>query len=207
MTSRLEAIGITKLWADGSGLQSTTFSAMPGDLVVVRGRSGSGKSTLLGIIAGLCEPDEGTIMLDGRPLAVPAPSWSEVTLVPQTFALAVELTLRENVRDANPGVGEDDLGRLLTALDLDSVADSTPDVASMGEQQRCAVARALITGPLVLLADEPTSHLDADHADAVVGCLRTAAERGTTVIIATHDPAFAQVATVLVDLEAAQASS
>lgn len=201
MTPRIEAIGVSKLWADGSGLRPTTFAALPGQLVVVRGRSGSGKSTLLGIIAALCPPDEGSILLDGDPVATPAPSWNVVSLVPQTFALAVELTLRENIADADSGGVGDDLGRLLAALDLDAVAESTPDLASMGEQQRCSVARALIARPLVLLADEPTSHQDADRADAVLRCLIAATEHGTTVVIASHDPAFAQVAAVTVDLE------
>ncbi|MCU1361856.1 MAG: transporter ATP-binding protein [Ilumatobacteraceae bacterium] len=201
MTARLDVVDVTKLWADGSGLRPTSFTAMPGELVVVRGRSGSGKSTLLGILAALCAPDAGTIMLDGVPLGTKPRPWTDVTLVPQTFALAVELTLRENVRDAVPEVSADELNRLLDELSLDVVAGATPDVASMGEQQRCAVARALTSEPLVLLADEPTSHQDADRADAVVGCLLAAAQRGTTVVIATHDRAFAQVATVLVDLE------
>jgi ABC-type lipoprotein export system ATPase subunit len=203
MTPRIEAIGVAKRWSDGSGLQPTTFTAGAGDLVVVSGRSGSGKSTLLGVIAALCQPDEGTILLDGVPMAGPAPSWNDVTLIPQTLALAVELTVRENVLDANPTVNSDELDRLLSALDLQMLASSLPDAVSMGEQQRCAVARALITGPLVLLADEPTSHQDADHADAVLRCLQAATEQGTTVVIATHDPAFLQVASVVVALETA----
>jgi ABC-type lipoprotein export system ATPase subunit len=201
MTPRLEAIAVAKRWPDGSGLRPTSFTAMPGDVVVVRGRSGSGKSTLLGVIAALCAPDEGAILLDGVEVPLSPPSWSVMTLVPQTFALAVELTVRENVDDAGRGVTSADVTALLAALDLHKVAAAVPDAVSMGEQQRCAVARALVTAPRVLLADEPTSHQDAGHAAAVLRCLRDAAGRGTTVVIASHDPAVSHLATVVVDLE------
>jgi ABC-type lipoprotein export system ATPase subunit len=201
MTPRLEVRGVGKRWADGSGLRPTSFAAAAGSLVVVRGRSGSGKSTLLGIVAGLCQPDDGTILLDGVPLGRSTPRWDEVTFVPQTLALAVELTVRENVEDVAGRGQRHDIEALLAALDLAALAGATPDAVSMGEQQRCAVARALITRPGVVLADEPTSHQDAAHAEAVLDCLRAATAHGTTVVVASHDPAVVALATLVVDLE------
>ena len=134
-------------------------------------------------------------------LGLAAPAWNVLTFVPQTFALAVELTVRENVEDADRRATRDDVAALLVALDIAKLEHALPDAVSMGEQQRCAVARALVGGPRVLLADEPTSHQDAGHADAVMQCLRAAAARGTAVVIASHDPRFTAVATLVVDLE------
>jgi putative ABC transport system ATP-binding protein len=202
MTARIEVDGVTKRWADGSGLLPTTFAASAGDLVVVRGRSGSGKSTLLGILAGLCPADAGTVVIassDSRPAER---SWDELTVVPQTFALADELTILENVLDVRPSMTRADVAALMTDLGLDHLAASTPDAVSMGERQRCAVARAVVTAPLVVLADEPTSHQDEVHGAAVLRCLQGRAAAGSVVVIATHDPEIVQLATVLVDLEA-----
>jgi putative ABC transport system ATP-binding protein len=202
MTALIRVDGVTKRWADGSGLLPTSFAASPGDLVVVRGRSGSGKSTLLGILAGLCPADAGAVVIassDSRPAER---SWDELTVVPQTFALADELTILENVLDVRPSMTRADVAELMADLGLDHLAASTPDAVSMGERQRCAVARAVVTAPLVVLADEPTSHQDEVHGAAVLRCLQDRAAAGSVVVIATHDPDIVQLATVLVDLEA-----
>jgi putative ABC transport system ATP-binding protein len=203
VNGRVQVIGVAKRWADGSGLLPTSFEAAAGQIVVVRGRSGSGKSTLLAILAGLCEPDEGSVVLDGVERDGAIPSWRDLTFVPQTFALASELTVLENVLDVGSQLEPAEVDQLLVDLSLRHLAGSPPDEISMGERQRCAVARALVTRPRVVLADEPTSHQDSVHAEAVLRCLCAAAESGSTVVVATHDPDVVRSASVVVDLESA----
>jgi ABC-type lipoprotein export system ATPase subunit len=173
-----------------------------GELVVLRGRSGSGKSTLIAIAAGWCLPDDGDVLVDGASVVGRSPAWSLVSVVPQVLALPAELTLAEAVADAVvSGPGSDALvTELLSALDLESVAHRPPDMVSAGQQQRAAVARALVAGPLVILADEPTSHQDPAHTAAVVRALRLAADGGAAVLVASHDHLVADAATRVVDL-------
>jgi ABC-type lipoprotein export system ATPase subunit len=200
MTVGLQIIDVTKRWGDDIGLAAVSFDAAPGDFVVLRGRSGSGKSTLLAILAGLCRPDGGQMLLNGVPFDASTTAWHRLTFVPQTLALSNELTLLENVTDAASADGAAEAIRLMALLDLTDIAHRPPANTSMGQQQRAAVARALVTRPAILLADEPTSHQDADHADSVVSALRAAADTGTTVIIATHEGRFAMAATTIVEL-------
>jgi ABC-type lipoprotein export system ATPase subunit len=198
--SGIVARGVSKMWTSTAGLRPVDLDVAPGELVVVRGRSGSGKSTLLAVLAGLCPPDGGLIEIDGT---APGPDepWDRVALVPQVLALAVELTVRENVADAIIGRrAVVDVDMLLADLGLTTEAARAVDAISMGQQQRTALARAIAPAPTVLLADEPTSFQDGGHADAAVGALREAARRGAAVVVATHDPAVVSAADRVLDL-------
>jgi putative ABC transport system ATP-binding protein len=114
------------------------------------------------------------------------------------LALAPELTVRENITDGLldlSGVEE-----LITRLHLDHIASRTPDTCSMGEQQRAALARALAAHPAVLLADEPTSHQDAERRDVVVSTLRSAAAAGSVVLVVSHDATLWHIAHQVITL-------
>lgn len=200
--------GVSKRWTDASGLATVTFAVAAGELVVVQGRSGSGKSTLLALLAGWCAPDSGAIVIAGRTRGTGDQSWFEVAVVPQVLALVPELTVRENVLDV-VGVGSGPsvamaarLDSTLARLGLTELANRFPTELSMGQQQRVAVARAVIGDPAVILADEPTSHQDRGHVHAVVAVLLDAAARGAAVLVASHDHALAAVGQRLVELEA-----
>lgn len=190
--------GVEKWWDATSGLRRLSLRIDAGELVVVRGRSGSGKSTLLALVAGWCSPDTGTITVDGDAGVAGLP-WSAVAIVPQVLGLVPELTVRENVADGAslPTAVE----AALDALDLVSFAGRPPAETSMGQQQRAAIARAVAASPLVLLADEPTSHQDAGHVASVVAVLRAVADAGTAVLVATHDESVVAAATRVIDLE------
>jgi putative ABC transport system ATP-binding protein len=156
-----------------------------GRLAALVGRSGSGKTTLLNLLGGLEEPDEGTV-------TVPGLAWDEVALLPQRFGLLPELSVRENVEYPLRLAGRlpesrERVDELLAALALDELAVRSPVETSIGQQQRTALARALVVEPRILLADEPTGHQDAGSALAVVRALRDAVERGTACLVATHD--------------------
>jgi putative ABC transport system ATP-binding protein len=201
MSPRLEVRALEKRWTADSGLPPVTFDIEAGQLVVVRGRSGSGKSTLLAVLAGLCPADAGTFLLDGRPSPQVA-SWEQIALVPQVLALAPELTARENITDGLVGglSSDADVDELVARLHLQHVAVRTPDTCSMGEQQRTALARALIAHPRLLLADEPTSHQDAARRDVVVAELHRAAEQGSGVLVVSHDATLWEIAHHVVTL-------
>lgn len=166
-----------------------------GEVVVVHGPSGSGKTTLLGVLAGWLEPTAGRVRwgppLDGADRA----RWHRTTVVPQLLGLLPELSLLENVAVAHrlagapwPASRQAALGALAD-VGIADLADRRPDEVSLGQQQRAAVARALTTGPALVLADEPSAHLDAGTTTLVLDALRRAARSGSAVVVASHDPA------------------
>jgi putative ABC transport system ATP-binding protein len=197
--SRVVAKGVSKMWTPTAGLRPVDLDVAGGELVVVRGRSGSGKSTLLALLAGLTMPDSGSLDIDGRSPVADEP-WSRVALVPQVLALAIELSVRENVTDALTVPDGAAVDALLAALGLTDEADRAITEISMGQQQRTALARAIAAEPALLLADEPTSFQDGGHAAAAIDTLRLAARRGAAVVIATHDVAVVAAADRVLDL-------
>lgn len=197
--SAVRTTDLTKMWSPQAGLRPISLTVEPGEFVVVRGRSGSGKSTLLALLAGLCAPDSGTVMVDGEVPSAALP-WSRVAFVPQVLALAVELSVRENITDAAPTTPADELHALMDRLDLHEFADRCVDEISMGQQQRAALARACVVRPRVLLVDEPTSFQDGHHAAAVIAELQRLADEGTALLVATHDEAVSAAAPRTLDL-------
>lgn len=197
--SLVEMRQASRLWDGKAGLHPIDLSVDPGEVVIVRGRSGSGKSTLLGLLAGVCRPDAGEVLVLGRRPESDMP-WSDVALVPQVLALAAELSIRENITDCAPQVDTSTVDALLSLLDVLDLADRTILEVSMGQQQRAAIARAMIARPRLLLADEPTSFQDDGHTLVVVESLRRAAEAGSGVLVATHDHALGAAADRVVEL-------
>ena len=168
---------------DVVAVDGVSLNVHAGRLAALVGRSGSGKTTVLNLLAGWERPDAGTV-------EVPGPGWKDVAVLPQRFGLLPELSVRENVAYPLRLAGDSGAERveeLLAALALEELADRSPAETSIGQQQRTALARALVVRPRVLLADEPTSHQDAGSALAVVRALRDAAEWGTACLVATHD--------------------
>lgn len=195
---------LEKWWDENSGLRPISFTIDAGELVVVRGRSGSGKSTLLALIVGWCAPDGGRVTVHTNGASTPASAWSTIAIVPQVLGLVPELTVRENVAEALAGE-PGSVDAILDELDLTEMADRSPSDTSMGQQQRVAVARAVAGHPTLLLADEPTSHQDAQHVASVVAALRAAADAGSAVLVATHDDSIIAAANRVIDLGAAPA--
>jgi putative ABC transport system ATP-binding protein len=173
-----------------------------GELGVLLGRSGSGKSTLLTLLAGWQPPDAGAIRWAGRPVDPGRLSWSQLSYLPQRFGLLPELSIRENIEYparlagvlAHAGTRVD---RLLAELGLDELASRGPGETSIGQQQRAALARALVLQPEVLIADEPSSHQDAGFRDSVWEQITRAGDEGTSCLVATHEDEAAAYATRL----------
>jgi ABC-type lipoprotein export system ATPase subunit len=191
---------------DGVDLELTA-----GELVAVVGRSGSGKSTLLHLLGGLDRPDGGTIELDGvrvdgageRELA--RLRREKVGFVFQAFHLLPELSGLENVLlPARISRDSEALRRgraLVEQLGLDGAGARLPVVLSGGEQQRLAVARALVNDPLLVLADEPTGNLDPESGAHVVDLLRQVAGAGKAVLVVTHELSVVERADRILRLE------
>ncbi len=177
-------------------LDSLDLELEAGEVVAVVGRSGSGKSTLLHLLGALDRPDSGVIEIGGRRIDAATEKElsrlrrTQVGFVFQSFHLLPELTGLENVLLPARLAGDEgalDRGRALVAsLGLAEVARQLPTVLSGGEQQRLAVARALVNDPLLVLADEPTGNLDPESGGAVLALLREAADAGKAVLLVTH---------------------
>jgi putative ABC transport system ATP-binding protein len=175
-------------------VDGVSFDVRRGELVGLIGRSGSGKTTLLNLVAGWEPPDGGAIE---RPGDHDPPAWRDIAVVPQKLGLLDELSVRENVAhpaklSGNLDHHADRVDELLEELGLSQLAGRRPWEASVGEQQRAAIARALLLRPRVLVTDEPTGHQDAGWTDRVVAAIRRACDEGTACLMATHDEAAAR---------------
>ena len=183
------ARGVTVVRGGRRVVDGVDLDLTPGLLLGVTGPSGSGKSTLLAVLAGLITPNEGTIE--------PAARAAHTGIVLQGYGLLPVLTGYENVelplqlRGVAPAEVRARAIRALERAGLDDAGDRLAEELSGGQRQRVAVARALVTEPRLIVADEPTSELDADTAAIVLAALREEATLGATVVIATHDPEVA----------------
>jgi len=199
----LEARGLDKTYRRGAervhAVAGVDLALFPGELVALVGPSGSGKSSLLGVLAGWEPPDAGqlTWAASGRG----APGWAELATVPQALGLLDDLTVRENVAlPVRLGLGrrraaEGRTEELLGLFGLAELADRSPSETSLGQQQRAAVARALVLTPQLVLADEPSAHQDAAWVHDVFAALRQVVhDRGAACLVATHDPDALQFA-------------
>ena len=188
--------GVSKSFQRGDeivhAVQDVSLSLSRGEVVGLVGRSGSGKTTLLSLVAGWEHPDEGRIAwADGGSLAGVL-AWRDVSVLPQRFGLIDELTVRQNIEYPARLVGTVEASReladeLVEALGLPELQFRYPKETSIGEQQRTALARALVLSPRLVLADEPSGHQDRSFHDRVFATFRRAAARGTTCLVATHN--------------------
>jgi putative ABC transport system ATP-binding protein len=190
--TELNADAVTVRYGPVEAVRDVSLVARPGDFIAVTGPSGAGKTSLLSVLAGVHAPAAGTVTVDGKPLGDRDDAIARgVVYIPQGNALVLVLTAHENV--AVPLVGRrpdarDAALQALAAVGLDEAGDQLIEELSGGQQQRAAVARGLAEQGQVLLADEPTSELDATNRARVTDLLRAEATRGAVVIMATHDP-------------------
>jgi putative ABC transport system ATP-binding protein len=175
-----------------------------GEFVVIMGKSGSGKSTLLGLLAALDYPDSGSVELADHTLssldedALAVIRQRDMGFVFQSFHLLPTLTVAENIAfplDIARRPNKARVDELIDAVGLGHRRDSLPNQLSGGEQQRTAVARALVSHPKIVFADEPTGNLDEQNADQVMQLLLDLRQQvGSALVVVTHDPALAEMA-------------
>ena len=209
----LQATDLRKAYGDKVVLADVSLTVQAHDVVCLIGSSGSGKSTLLRCLNLLEDIDDGVIEFEGReisdPRIDPRAVRSRVGMVFQAYNLFPHLTVLDNctlaprrVHGVTKGEAEQRARDLLARFGLADQADKHPDRMSGGQQQRAALVRALCTQPTLLLLDEITAALDPELVGEVLTIVRELAEQGTTMILATHEMAFARdVATAVCFLD------
>ncbi|MFI9116502.1 ABC transporter ATP-binding protein [Streptomyces venezuelae] len=199
-TPLLRATGLDKTYGPTPALAGASFSLRAGEVVAVMGPSGSGKSTLLHCLAGIVRPDAGTITYDGRELTALSDTArsslrrTDFGFVFQFGQLVPELTCAENVAlplrlgGEKRKAAEAKAVEWLARLEVDDTAHKRPGEISGGQGQRVAVARALVTAPRVIFADEPTGALDSLNGERVMRLLTDASrDTGAAVVLVTHE--------------------
>jgi putative ABC transport system ATP-binding protein len=223
ITDRIEEGAMTESWAPLVYLEDVTKSFMDGkvesrvlsgidlaiqagEYVSIVGPSGCGKSTLLSIIGLMDSPTSGVYCFDGQPVGGLNASArarirnQEVGFVFQSFNLIGDLNIFENVeqplsyRKMKSSQRKEEVTEALKRVGMLEQARRRPSQLSGGEQQRVAVARALVGKPRILLADEPTGNLDSTNGEAIMNMLRELHESGATILMVTHDPRFVHLA-------------
>jgi putative ABC transport system ATP-binding protein len=196
---------VTKEYAMGrtvvKALRGVSLEIARGEFLCIAGPSGSGKTTLLNLIGCLDKPTSGRILIEGQDVSKLSPkelAWvrrRRLGFVFQTFNLVPVLTAYENIELPLLllGVGAAERRRrvyaLLEALGISELAHHRPDEMSGGQQQRVSIARALITEPALVLADEPTANLDSETGKAIIELMHELNKtHGTTFVFSTHDP-------------------
>ncbi len=201
------ALNLDQLTVDAGRRQllaATTRTVPSACSLAVVGPSGSGKTTLLRVLAGLARPGGGAVTLDGIEIAQVARS--AIGVISQPVALASLLTVAENIslplqalhlpRDQIRAQTRE----LLDRLELHSVANRLPQELSGGQRQRVAVARAVVNSPRLVVADEPTSELDAQNRNRVLDVLLNVVAAGAILVLSSHDPEVAGRCDELLDL-------
>lgn len=195
----IQLFNVTKVYPNGvKALVDVNLEIAKGEFVFLTGPSGAGKTTLLKLLFREDVPTRGQIMIGGRSIVRLKPSEvpylrRKLGIVFQDFRLLEDRTVAENVAFALEvmGYGAKDIrqrvARVLDLVGLTSRAHCFPHQLSGGEQQRCAIARAMVNGPQVVLADEPTGNLDFGTAMEIVNLFKEINCRGATVIMATHN--------------------
>jgi cell division transport system ATP-binding protein len=199
MDAMIQLIHVSKYYDRRAALSDVTLEVAKGEFVLLMGPSGAGKSTLLRLLIGEEQPDEGQIFVQGRNVTKLKQSEvpylrRKVGSVFQDFRLLAKKSVFENV--ALPlivqGASAADIRRKVTealrAVGVELKKDQPPSSLSAGERQRVCIARAIVNGPIVLLADEPTGNLDPERTAEIIDLFKLINARGTTVIVATHDP-------------------
>lgn len=195
----IQLLHVSKQFDRRPALSDVTLNIEKGEFVLLMGASGAGKSTLLRLLIGAERPDSGQVFVQGKNVAALKQSEipylrRKVGTVFQDFRLLPKKTVFENV--ALPllvqGASVSDIRRKVTealrAVGVEHKREQLPVGLSTGEQQRVCIARAIVNGPVVLLADEPTGNLDPERTSEIIELFKLINARGTTVVVATHDP-------------------
>ena len=204
MTSTLKVTDIKKHYEGVRALESVTFSVPAGKIVAVVGENGAGKSTLVKILAGVEQPDAGTILIDGSPRTIDSPITSSalgIEVVYQDLALCDELDIVQNMFLGHERTKSRWLLRRLKRQEMERetvralgrfsrrewVLSRTVRQLSGGQRQALAICRAMLEGPAILILDEPTAALGVAESREVVDLMRELKAKGKTIIMVSHD--------------------
>ena len=185
--------GITKSYDGQMILDDLNLDIYQNSFVTLLGPSGCGKTTTLRIIGGFETPDKGKVIFDGQDITSLPPHKRALNTVFQKYALFPNMTIEENIafglkiKKKSKQYIKDKIAYALKLVNLKGYEKRMPDSLSGGQQQRVAIARAIVNEPAILLADEPTGNLDPTNSWEIMSLLKEANDRGTTVLVVTHN--------------------
>lgn len=212
----LQLENLVKYYGSGENLvravDHTSLEVERGRFTAIVGRSGSGKSTLLHLIGGLDRPDEGRVLIDGTDIFALKDDRlaqfrrKKIGFVFQDYNLIASLNVWENLVLPlgldNRRVDVAEVNAILQKIGLEDKKNAMPNVLSGGQKQRTAIARALVSKPAIILADEPTGNLDSQTEMEVMSLLKNCVhEFGQTLVMITHDETIAQMADRIIEIE------
>ncbi|MEZ4694739.1 MAG: ABC transporter ATP-binding protein [Aliarcobacter sp.] len=196
---------LTHYYNNDKAIDDISLNINNGEFISFIGESGSGKSTLLSILSTLLKPTSGDVYFNNLNytdiLNIDKFRKENIGFIFQFHYLINYLTVKENIKLANKKVKEEEIKNLLSTLGIENLIDKYPNEISGGQRQRVAIARALINNPKVIFADEPTGNLDSNNSLKVFELFKELSEKGTTIIVATHDKNLAKMANKIYELK------
>ncbi len=204
----IKAINISHNYSNDIALKNINLEIKRGEFISIVGESGSGKSTLLSILSSLLKPSFGDLFFDKTNFNEIANinqfRQKNIGFIFQFHYLINYLNIKENIQLANDDATQDEILSLLNLLDISNIINKYPNEISGGQRQRVAIARALINRPKVIFADEPTGNLDSKNSKNVFEVFKKLSQRGTTIVVATHDLSLASQANRILEVKDGQ---
>ena len=188
----MKVTNLTHYYNKDLALENINLEIKSGEFIAIIGESGSGKSTLLSVLSTLLKPTSGDIVYENT-------NYKDIKNI-DDFRKNY-LSVKENINLANEKASKEEIFDLLKLLGIENLIDKYPNEISGGQRQRVAIARALINNPKIIFADEPTGNLDSKNSLNVFELFKTFANKGTTIIVATHDKSLAALANKIYEVK------
>ena len=201
----IKVSNLTHYYNKDLALKNINLEIQKGEFVAIIGESGSGKSTLLSILSTLLKPTSGDIVYENTNYKdiknIDSFRRNSIGFIFQFHYLINYLSVKENILLANEKATNEEIYNLLKSLHIENLIDKYPNEISGGQRQRVAIARALINNPKVIFADEPTGNLDSKNSLNVFELFKNLTQKGTTIIVATHDKELASLANKIYEVK------
>lgn len=201
----MKITNLTHYYNKDKALENINLEIKSGEFIAIIGESGSGKSTLLSILSTLLKPTSGDIVYENINYKdiknIDNFRKNNIGFIFQFHYLINYLSVKENINLANEKASKEEIFDLLKLLGIENLIDKYPNEISGGQRQRVAIARALINNPKIIFADEPTGNLDSKNSLNVFELFKTFANKGTTIIVATHDKSLALLANKIYEVK------
>ena len=196
---------LTHYYNKDLALENINLEIKSGEFIAIIGESGSGKSTLLSVLSTLLKPTSGDIVYENINYKdiknIDDFRKNNIGFIFQFHYLINYLSVKENINLANEKASKEEIFDLLKLLGIENLINKYPNEISGGQRQRVAIARALINNPKIIFADEPTGNLDSKNSLNVFELFKTFANKGTTIIVATHDKSLAELANKIYEVK------
>ena len=201
----MKITNLTHYYNKDLALENINLEIKSGEFIAIIGESGSGKSTLLSVLSTLLKPTSGDIVYENINYKdiknIDDFRKNNIGFIFQFHYLINYLSVKENINLANEKASKKEIFNLLKLLGIQNLMDKYPNEISGGQRQRVAIARALINNPKIIFADEPTGNLDSKNSLNVFELFKTFANKGTTIIVATHDKSLAELANKIYEVK------